>query len=349
MPKAPKLRKTCNNCMSARVRCKKISGAFLDSLSLDPQTCLRCIRKNAECIYGVLQSQSKPYQPYPNSKPTNVAQNASNSEEPQSLDNDSNNDNGESINVAHNQSLDGDCTNKDATSQCPEVGRNLSDSGPELGSSSVSQNPTDDFQVILPRKHDMCSVMSYLRKHLLKLQKLLNSTYDSEIPKSAADEYTTTFRAIRATIQQLLRCICRTCCSTDTRYLLLATLSFSLSESYRDILMNFGAALYEVREDLSKLLELRTFGLFLRTELGHFREICSVIREDTSKYPEIKAVGEAYYEVLKEHERRWTSLLNIHLSCPYTYELRRAQTTNSVTESVSSQPLDLATQSGFGT
>lgn len=100
--------------------------------------------------------------------------------------------------------------------------------------------------------------------------------------------------------------------------------------------MNFGVAVYEVRKDISKSSELRAFGLFLKTELGHFREICCLIREGASKTAECKAVGEAYYELLNKQEGNWSRTLNLHLWGIDGHALRRTQTTNSVTESVSS-------------
>jgi hypothetical protein len=222
MPKAkqsePKLRTSCNNCSSAKVRCEKTSDALAGS-----PTCVRCIQQHLECVYDVSQRKGKPFQPYPKSKPTNIARNADIGEELQNLKNNSSKSdnvaqtmhNGEgqqnsdnNNNRTNNTSSSNSTPNKDNAYPWPKTGWNLSDVGPEIDFSTMSQNTTDEFKVTLPRKHDICSIMSNLRSHLFKLEKLLYSTYGSGISKSEADQYITEFRTIRAIIQQLLSCKC---------------------------------------------------------------------------------------------------------------------------------------------
>lgn len=160
------------------------------------------------------------------------------------------------------------------------------------------KNPTNGFRVTLPRKHDMCSVMSNLRSHLLKLEKLLNTTYGDPISKPVADQYRTEFCTIRATIQQLLYCKCRTCYYDSTMIFLLATLSSSLSKSYRSIAMNIFMNLPSSEEDSNTSEDLVPLVSSLKLEMYHFRDICRVIREKTSKDPRAKIVGEAFHEML---------------------------------------------------
>lgn len=326
MPKAkqqePKLKTSCNNCTSAKVGCKKHADA-----SADTSKCVRCTQQNVECVYDVSQRKGKPFQPYPRNKPAEVARNVSHSQGQQDLDNNSNNgskpdnapqnvdhrekqQNSGNVNNGSSNGNSHSTTNKDTTYPWPITGWNLSDIYRKVDYSSVSQNPTDDSELTLPRKHDICSIMSNLRAHLLKLEKLLNNTYGSYIPKDVSDEYVIEFRTIRATIQQLLCCKCDICRDDTAQAFLLATLSLSLSESYRSIMMNLGMALSEVCEDADKITTLSTFAASLEPELVHFGEICHLIREKCTRHPDFKAVGEAYYEMLKIQGEGYLSLLD---------------------------------------
>lgn len=329
MPKAkqqePKLRTSCNNCSSAKVRCEKTSGASAGS-----PTCVRCTQQNLECVFDVSQRKGKPFQPYPKSKPANVARIADIGEEQQNLDN---NNGSEPENVAqnvnngqgqqnasnyNNSSNDANSsnstTNKANTYPWPKTGWNLSDVGPEIDFSSVSQNPTNEFRVTLPRKHDMCSVMSNLRPHLLKLEKMLDNTYGCAISKSVANEYKIEFCTIRATIQQLLHCTCHICHYDCSQIFLLATLSTSLSNSYKAIVWNLFEALPCSEEDSNTSADLVPLAFLLKLEMDNFEGICRVIREKASRDPKAKTVGEAFYEMLcgevKDATRQLDNFLN---------------------------------------
>lgn len=294
-----------------------------------------------ECVYDISQRKGKPFQPYPNSKPAIIARNVSQGQ--QDLDSNNDNDNGnkphnvprdvdneegqhdpKNDNKSSNNNSNNSTTNNDANYPWPKTGWNLSDVGPGIDFSSVSQNPTDDFAFTLPRKHDMCSIMSNLRVHLFKLEKLLNSTYSSYIPRSVADEYAIEFRTIRSKIQRLLGCKCDVCGNDTAQVFLLATLSLSLSESYGSIMMNMDMALGEVFEEASKIDNLSSFASLLKLELGHFSEICRQIRRKGTRHPDFKAVGEAYYESLNCQGEELSQRLNAWLTTAADY-LRHLQ------------------------
>jgi hypothetical protein len=308
MPKArqqePKLKTSCNNCSSAKVRCEKDTDASVDS-----PTCQRCTQQNLECVYGVSQRKGKPFQPYPKSKPANVAQNVDNGEGQQNPDNNNN----PNCNPQRNNNKS-NTTNTDNTYPWPKTGWNLSDVGPEIDFSFVSQNPSDDIELTLPQTHDMCTVMSNLRSHLSALEKLLDSTYGSDISNNVADQYLTELRTIRATIQQLLSCKCHTCHHDTVIVFLLATLGSSLSESYRRIVVNLLTALGAAIDNNTKPIHLTTFASSLQLEIARFRVICHLIREKASRHPEAKAVGEAFYKMLCGQVKSSSDFLDIFIA-----------------------------------
>jgi hypothetical protein len=287
-------------------------------VSADSPTCVRCTQQNLECVYGVSQRRGKPFQPYPKSKPANVARNADIGEEQQTPDNSNSKSDTGARNVDHGeeqQNLDNSSiTNKDKTYPWPNTGWNLSDVGPEIDFSLVSHIPNDNIELTLPLNHDMCGVMSILRLHLAKVEKLLNSTCGSDIPKSVADQYLTEFRIIRATIQQLLICKCYTCHQDSAIMFLLATLSSSLIESCRSLVTNLMMALAAAWNNSSKIADLTTFASSLQPELDQFKEICHLIRERTSRHSRAKAVGEAFYEMLCGQGESFSDLLNTFLA-----------------------------------